>query len=55
MPAVDLIDFRYGPLNRYWHTREDTLDKCSAESLEKIGRLILAALPAIEERAARAR
>ncbi len=52
VPAIDLIDFRYGPLNRFWHTREDTLDKCSAESLGKMGNLILAALPEIEKRGA---
>jgi Zn-dependent M28 family amino/carboxypeptidase len=37
IPAVDLIDFDY----EYWHTVEDTPDKCSAESLEQIGTLIL--------------
>jgi hypothetical protein len=37
IPAVDLIDFEYP----YWHTVSDTPDKCSAESLEKIGRLVL--------------
>ena len=34
IPAVDLIDFSYGPDNRYWHTKEDTMDKISAESLK---------------------
>ena len=24
MPAVDIIDFDYGPFNLYWHTRYDT-------------------------------
>ena len=33
IPAVDLIDFQYGPDNLYWHTEADTLDKISAESL----------------------
>ncbi len=37
IPAIDLIDFDYP----YWHTVEDTPDKCSAESLGKIGRLVL--------------
>jgi len=38
IPCIDLIDFDYP----YWHTLEDTPDKCSAESLEKIGRLLVA-------------
>lgn len=46
--AIDLIDFNYGPGNRYWHSREDTLDKVSAESLGRVGRLVLAAIPTIE-------
>ncbi len=32
--AVDLIDFNYGPDNRYWHTGADTMDKISAESIK---------------------
>jgi hypothetical protein len=35
--AVDLIDFDY----RYWHTTDDTPDKCSAESLGQVGRLLI--------------
>jgi len=38
VPFVDLIDFDYP----YWHTLEDTQDKCSADSLEVIGKLVLA-------------
>lgn len=34
IPAVDLIDFSFGPDNRYWHTKEDTMDKISAESIK---------------------
>ncbi len=34
--AVDVIDFDYP----YWHTVSDTLDKISASSLEKIGRVV---------------
>jgi glutaminyl-peptide cyclotransferase len=37
IPAVDLIDFDYP----WWHTASDTPDKCSPESLGKIGALIL--------------
>lgn len=39
-PAIDLIDFSYGPKNAYWHTPEDTMDKVSEESLLKSGRLV---------------
>lgn len=40
--AVDLIDFNYpDESNRYWHTMADTSDKCSKESLEAVGKLIL--------------
>ncbi len=35
-PAVDVIDFDYP----YWHTRQDTLDKVSAESLGIVGETI---------------
>lgn len=48
IPSIDLIDFDYGPDNAYWHTPQDTLDKCSAESLGITGRIVLAALPEIE-------
>jgi len=36
IPAVDIIDFDYP----YWHTTQDTLDKVSAESLERVGRVL---------------
>jgi len=39
--AVDLIDFDYGPGNRYWHTVEDTIDRVSAQSLEIVGEVVL--------------
>ncbi|NQV41356.1 MAG: M28 family peptidase [Candidatus Marinimicrobia bacterium] len=40
--AIDIIDFEYpGPDNAYWHTHEDTPDKCSAESLEAVGNTVL--------------
>lgn len=40
--AIDIIDFEYpGPENAYWHTHEDTPDKCSAESLEAVGNTVL--------------
>jgi Zn-dependent M28 family amino/carboxypeptidase len=40
IPAVDIIDLDYP----YWHTSEDTLDKISAESLERVGRVLQAFL-----------
>lgn len=52
VPSVDLIDFEYGPANEYWHSAADTLDKCSAQSLEAIGRILLACLPALDGLAA---
>ncbi|MBN1863888.1 MAG: M28 family peptidase [Victivallales bacterium] len=33
VPTLDMIDFEYGPGNRYWHTSADTVDKTSAKSL----------------------
>lgn len=43
MKAIDLIDFSYGSkpgLNDYWHTKEDTIDKISVESLKKSGAVV---------------
>ena len=37
IPAVDIIQV---PFPSYWHTLEDTPDKCSADSLEKVGRVL---------------
>ena len=48
VPAVDLIDFAYGPgpsPGAYWHTPEDTLDKVCPESLDAVGEAALIALP----------
>lgn len=47
MPAVTIIDFEYGSSpgkNDWWHTEHDTIDKLSAESLEKTGKLAFAIL-----------
>ena len=44
MPAIDVIDFEFGSapgLNDYWHTTEDSMDKLSVESLQRIGDTIL--------------
>ena len=51
VPAVDIIDLEYPDASmRYWHTAEDTLDHVSAQSLQAVGDVLLAALPAIEVR-----
>jgi len=49
IPSVDVIDLNYGPSNSYHHTPEDTLDKVSPESLEKVGSLVLAVLSALQK------
>lgn len=46
--AVDLIDLDYGPYNSWWHTAEDTIDKCSKDSLAAVGRIVLLGLPTVE-------
>ncbi len=47
--ATDLIDFDYGPNNRYWHSAEDTVAHCSPTSLTIVGRVVLATLDALEK------
>ena len=47
VPAVDIIDLEYSA----WHTANDTLDAVSARSLQVVGDVLVAALPAIETRA----
>ncbi len=40
--TIDLIDFEYPDAsNRYWHSVQDTPDKCSAESLEAVGTVLM--------------
>ena len=62
MPAIDIIDFRYGSardLNDYWHTEHDRMDKISADSLGMVGRVTLRMLndlmkdPSAEQQPAR--
>ena len=36
IPAIDIIDFDYP----YWHTLEDTPDKCSAKTLKIVGHVV---------------
>jgi glutaminyl-peptide cyclotransferase len=38
IPAVDIIDFDYA----YWHTTSDTPDKVSGNSLEIVGKTLIA-------------
>lgn len=40
LPTADVIDLDYGPGNSWWHTPEDTPDKVSAASLEKVGEVM---------------
>lgn len=47
--VINLIDFDFGNGNSYWHTEQDTADKCSPKSLAKVGSLLLTALPKVEE------
>ena len=37
IPVIDLIHY---PFPDYWHTTEDTLDKCSASSLQQVGDVV---------------
>jgi hypothetical protein len=46
IPSVDIIDLDYSA----WHTADDTLARVSASSLQAVGDVVLAALPAIEQR-----
>lgn len=39
-PAIDLIDFSYGPDNTFWHTEKDTMENVSEESLLASGRIV---------------
>jgi peptidase M28-like protein len=56
--AADIIDLDYGPRTgahpngSYWHTPEDTVDKCSPASLTIVGRVVTATLEEIEKPAA---
>jgi len=49
IPCVDIIDLNYGPQNSYHHTPADTLDKISPQSMEKVGRLVLATLSVLQK------
>ncbi len=51
VPSVDIIDLEYEP----WHTAQDNLDNVSARSLQVVGDVVVAALPAIEARLSKGR
>jgi len=40
IPCADIIDLDYP----YWHTTEDTPDKCSVQSLDNVGRVVIATI-----------
>jgi hypothetical protein len=49
VPSVDIIDLEYpDQSSRFWHTEGDTLDHVAAASLQAVGDVLLAALPALE-------
>jgi Zn-dependent M28 family amino/carboxypeptidase len=48
VPAVDLIDYDFGPDNRYWHSPDDTLDKLSARNLRIVGEVVLETIKRLE-------
>ncbi|QSH42487.1 M28 family metallopeptidase [Lentisphaerota bacterium ZTH] len=41
IPAIDIIDFNFGPGNSFWHTSADNLDAVSGESLGIVGTVAL--------------
>jgi glutaminyl-peptide cyclotransferase len=41
VPAIDLIDFQYGPGNSFWHTPQDTLENISGESIAAAARIAM--------------
>jgi Zn-dependent M28 family amino/carboxypeptidase len=40
IPTIDLIDFDYGPGNRFWHTPRDTPENTSAQTLLMVGDVV---------------
>ncbi len=46
IPCVDIIDLDYAP----WHTEADTLDKISPDSMEKVGKVVLAMLRTLQKK-----
>lgn len=50
VPALDLIDFEYGPQNSWWHTEQDTVDKLSAQSFQVLGNVLVKVLAILENK-----
>jgi len=50
VPSIDLIDLEYYTRSGQmaWHTQYDTLDNVSASSMQAVGDVLIAALPALE-------
>ncbi|MEM4247939.1 MAG: M28 family peptidase, partial [Candidatus Nanoarchaeia archaeon] len=48
IPAIDLIDFNYGPSNLYWHSAEDKLENISAENIGIVANVTLGMLIKIQ-------
>ncbi|MBO6167779.1 MAG: M28 family peptidase [Kiritimatiellae bacterium] len=51
-PAIDLIDFEYGSapgLNDYWHTKDDTIEHISADSLLVAGGIVTELLKELQK------
>ncbi len=50
VPSVDIIDLEYFTSSgkRAWHTEFDTIENVSAASLQAVGDVLIAALPALE-------
>jgi len=50
VPAVDIIDLEYSTRSGEvaWHTQHDTLENVAKESLQAVGDVLIAALPALE-------
>ncbi len=40
LPTANLVDFVYGPNNRYWHTPQDTPENVSAATLGMVGEVV---------------
>ena len=45
IPVVDIINLNY----KYWHRKEDTLDKLSTHSLTAVGNVVLSSLAEISQ------
>jgi len=49
VPSVDIIDLEYpDATSRFWHTQYDTIENVAASSLQAVGDVLIAALPALE-------